>query len=68
MPSPVNKVLLLKVLHGRRDLCGHVQQHHSIDLLPVALPKIVQQVAVGHELCDNVERWLSGADTCNDTK
>lgn len=35
---PVYKVFFLQVLHCRGDLCGHVEQHHCIDLLSVALP------------------------------
>lgn len=61
---PVDEVFLLQVLHGRRDLRGHVQQHHSIHLLPVALSQVVQQVPIGHELRDYIERGLPGADPC----
>lgn len=39
--SPVYKVFFLQVLHGRGDLCGHVEKHHCIDLLSVALSKEV---------------------------
>ena len=63
-PLPVYEVLLLQVLHGRGDLCGHVQQHHSIYLLFVTIPQVVQQVAVWHVLCHDVERRLQRAYTC----
>lgn len=61
--SPVYEVFLLQVLHGRGDLCSHVEQHHSIDLLSVTLPQVIQKVTVGHELCDDVKRRLSCANT-----
>ena len=61
---PVDEVFLLQVLHGGRDLSGHVQQHHSIHLLPITVPQVVQQVPIGHELSDYVERGLPGADPC----
>lgn len=60
----MDEVFFLKVLHGGGDLRGHVEQHHGVDLLSVALPQVVQQVTVGHELCDDVERGLSCAHTC----
>lgn len=59
----MNKILLLQVLHCRGDLSGHVEEHHSVDLLAVALAQVVQQVTVGHELGDDVEGRL----TCTDT-
>lgn len=58
------EVFFLQVLHGRGDLRGHVQQHHGVDLLAVALPQVVQQVAVGHELSDDVEGRLPRAHAC----
>lgn len=61
---PVDEVLLLQVLHGRGDLCGHVEQHDCTDLLAVALAEIIQQVPVGHVLRHNVKRGLQGAHTC----
>lgn len=62
------EVFFLQVLHGRGDLRGHVQQHHSVDLLAVALPQVVQQVAVGHELSDDVEGRLPRAHACAHTR
>lgn len=61
------EVFFLQVLHGRGDLRGHVQQHHGVDLLADALPQVVQQVAVGHELGDDVEGRLPRAHACADT-
>lgn len=55
---PVDEVLPLQVLHGGGDLRGHVEQHHGVHLLPVALAQVVQQVAVRHELRDDVEGGL----------
>lgn len=59
----MNKVLLLQVFHCRGNLSGHVEQHHGVDLLAVTLAQVVQQVAVGHELSDDVEGGL----TCTNT-
>lgn len=66
--TPVYEVFFLQILHGRGDLSGHVQQHHGVDLLAVALPQVVQQVAVGHELRDDVEGRLPRAHACADTR
>lgn len=60
----MDEVLLLQVLHGRGDLGGHVEQHHSADLLAVALAEVIQQVPVGHVLCHDVKGGLQGAHTC----
>lgn len=65
---PVDEVFLLQVLHGGRDLRGHVQQHHGVHLLPVTVPQVVQQVPIGHELSDYVEWGLPGADPCQRDK
>lgn len=61
--SPVDEVLLLQILHGRGDLSGHVEQHHSIHLFPVTLTQIVQQVPVGHVLSHYVEWRLQCTHT-----
>ena len=60
----MDEVLPLQVLHGGGDLRSHIEQHHCIDLLPETVPQVVQQVAVGHELCDDVEGRLACAHTC----
>lgn len=65
---PVDEVFLLQVLHGGRDLRGHIQQHHGVHLLPVTVPQVVQQVPIGHELSDYVEWGLPGADPCQRDK
>lgn len=58
---PVDEVLLLQVLHRGGDLCGHVEQHDGRHLLPVALSEVIQQVPVGHVLCDDVKGRLQSA-------
>lgn len=60
---PVDKILLLQVLHCRGDLSGHVKQHDGVDLLAVTLAQVVQQVTVGHELGNDVERRLPRTNT-----
>lgn len=58
------EILLLQVLHGRRDLRGHVEQRHRIHLCLFTISQIIQQVAMRHVLCHNVERRLQCAHTC----
>lgn len=52
-----------KIAHPACDLRGHVHEHHSGDVLTVAVAQVVQQVAFAHELGDDVEGGLAGAHT-----
>ena len=60
---PVDEVLLLQVLHGGGDLCGHVEQHYGSHLLTVTLTQVVQEVPMGHVLSHDVEGGLKCAHT-----
>lgn len=60
--SPVDEVLLLQVLHGRGDLCGHIEQHHGVDLLTITFTQVIQQVSMSHELCDDIKGRFPCAD------
>ena len=66
--SPVDEAPSLQVGHARRDLRGHVHKRSGADLLLVAATQVVQQVAVCHELCDDVEWRFPGTDTCRNTQ
>lgn len=63
-PLPVDEILLLQVFHGRGDLGRHVQKDDGVDLLSVAVPEVVQEVPVRHELGDDIKRRLPRTDTC----
>ena len=63
--SPVDKIPGLQVGHARGNLSGHVHESCGANLLPVASPQVVQQVAVGHEFRHDVEWRLTGAHTCH---
>lgn len=53
----------LEVAHSGSDLGCHVHEYNSIDVLAVAGPEIIEQVAAAHELRYNVERRFPGAHT-----
>lgn len=55
----------LQIAHAASYLRRDVHEYHRVDLILVAMPQIVQQVAFAHELCDNVERRLSRTHACN---
>ena len=63
MTIPVNKIPLLQVVHGARYLSGHVHEDNLGDLRSVCVSQVVQEVAPRHELRDDVERRLPGANT-----
>ena len=57
----MDEIAALQVGHGGGDLRGHVEEDDSIDLLAVGSAEVVEQVASGHELGDDVEGRLAGA-------
>ena len=57
----MDKVSGFQVAHGGCNLGGHVHENDLGDLGPVGVPQVVEQVAPGHKLSDNVERRLPGA-------
>lgn len=65
---PVDEVFHLQILHSRGDLCGHVEEHHSVHLLAVTLTQIIQQIPMSHELCDDVKGRFPCAHACYDTQ
>ena len=58
----MNEVPGLEVTHGGGDLRRDVHQHDLADFLAVGVPQVVEQVPARHELGDDVERGLAGAD------
>ena len=50
----------LQEFHAIRNLCSHVQENHFVDLGVAAAAEIVEEVAPGHELRDDVEGRLPG--------
>ena len=58
----VDEVAALQVGHGGGHLGGHVEQDDGVDLVAVGAPQVVEQVAARHELGDDVEGRLAGAD------
>lgn len=61
---PVYEAPALQIAHATGYLRRDVHEHHRVDLILVAVPQVVQQVAFAHKLCDDIERWLSCAHTC----
>ena len=53
---------LLQVRHGRGDLHGEVEEDRAAKCLVVGEAQVVEQVAVGHELGEDVVGGLAGAD------
>ena len=55
----MKKIFGLQVAHSSSNLSGEIHEDHLVDLVPVAGAEIVQQVSTGHELCHDVEGWLT---------
>lgn len=58
---PVDEIAALQVGHGGCDLRCHVEEDDSVDLLAVGPSQVVEQIASGHELGDDVKGRLAGA-------